>query len=292
MNNTLSAFGYPGGKVRSIRYIVPYFPTGFSEFREIFAGGASMSLQLMRRHPKAKFWINDLHYPVYCFWKMLRERPEDMSEYLLSAYDTFQKDLTGLYEACRTTIDSSNEFETACKFYIGQKLGFSGMGLDSTCSTRNVGKFTPRSIHSLFDISTLLKCRDVSITNLSYEQCLVPGENVLIFADPPYDIKRFLYGKKGSLHSGFSHLEFANTMRGCSNNWLITYNDNEQIRRMFADFNIFPWRVQYTMQNRNVGNELIITNYEKIKCGKQIEPHFPNRGCTRATLDTPYGLVN
>jgi DNA adenine methylase len=111
----------------------------------------------------------------------------------------------------------------------------------------------------------LLRARDVIITNEDYQKCLGAGENVFVFADPPYDIKSMIYGTKGDLHKEFSHSEFANVMRGTKHNWLITYNDNASIRSMFADFNMHPLYVNYIMGNgtgKRLGNELMITNYD------------------------------
>ncbi|MFQ3582267.1 MAG: DNA adenine methylase, partial [Chloracidobacterium sp.] len=78
--------------------------------------------------------------------------------------------------------------------------------------------------------------------------------------------KSRLYGRKGILHTGFSHDEFAVEMRACKHSWLITYDDSPEIRNNFSFANIYDWQLQYGMNNykqgkAEKGSELFIANY-------------------------------
>ena len=48
---SFSPLRYPGGKTRAIKQILPFIPT-FKEYREPFAGGASVFFALKQRLPK------------------------------------------------------------------------------------------------------------------------------------------------------------------------------------------------------------------------------------------------
>ena len=53
-------------------------------------------------------------------------------------------------------------------------------------------------------------------------------------------------------------------------NYLITYDDSNEIRKLFSFSNIDPWKLQYLMDNVNgnrpkKGSEIFITNYEQFK---------------------------
>lgn len=110
---------------------------------------------------------------------------------------------------------------------------------------------------------------NTTVTNGDYQQLIEqPGENVFIFLDPPYlsATKSKLYGKKGDLHTSFGHQRFAEVMENCSHKWLITYDDSEEIRKLFSFAQIIEWDLQYGMNNykqdkASKGKELMIKNY-------------------------------
>ena len=110
---------------------------------------------------------------------------------------------------------------------------------------------------------------NAQITNLDYGHLLEkPGKDVFIFLDPPYLSNRDskLYGKKGNLHTFFDHKRFAQLMKDCPHQWLITYDDCEEVRNNFSFASIHEWKLQYGMNNykqekAKKGDELFITNY-------------------------------
>ena len=261
MSTPLTAFGYPGGKVRALNSLSHYLKRDFREYREPFLGGASVGLWIMQRNPHARYWLNELFVPVYVFWKTLREHPEEMVRWLLRAEKQYQHDTKGLYDFCRSTFDSSNELEMACKEWILRKLTWGGMADKSTYRTTK--KFSKSAIVNLRELGDLLRAVDVKITNLDYSECLSSsGEDVFIFADPPYMIDSFLYGRNGELHRKFDHQEFSQRMKACTHDWLITYNDCDEIRTWFADYFLDPLDMTYTLRSKRSAYELIITNYE------------------------------
>ena len=116
-------------------------------------------------------------------------------------------------------------------------------------------------------MSSLLQ--NVEITNESYENLLFKnGKDVFIYFDPPYwkSMKSKLYGKNGDLHKSFDHTQLAKSVRKCKHKWLITVDDSDVIRQLFAFANIHPWKMQYGMNNvgkkrARKGKELFVTNY-------------------------------
>ena len=88
---------------------------------------------------------------------------------------------------------------------------------------------------------------------------------------PPYDIKDNLYGKKGSMHKGFDHDEFADNCSQSEIDMLISYNSDQLVKDRFKDWNVGEFDLTYTM--RSVGDymreqktrkELLLFNYEKL----------------------------
>jgi DNA adenine methylase len=74
-----SILRYPGGKSKVAQKIVSLLPPNIKEFREpMVGGGGSVSLVLKQTLPHVKVWINDLNYDLVCFWKTLRDYPEEL----------------------------------------------------------------------------------------------------------------------------------------------------------------------------------------------------------------------
>lgn len=100
-------------------------------------------------------------------------------------------------------------------------------------------------------IGKVLKDVDLTLTNCNYADCLLDtGRNTVIFGDPPYDIQRNdMYGYNGELHRSFNHRQLAHDMRNCPLRWMLSYNDNDDIRRLYADYDRIPYDLTYWMRN-------------------------------------------
>jgi DNA adenine methylase len=125
-------------------------------------------------------------------------------------------------------------------------------------------EITESSIERLKKASEIIK--DFRITHGDYERLLFEeGEGVFIFLDPPYysTTNSRLYGKRGHLHTSFDHKRLAENMRRCKHLWLITYDDCEEVRKLFSFAYIYSWELQYGMTAKK-GKELFITNYKVV----------------------------
>jgi DNA adenine methylase len=52
-------------------------------------------------------------------------------------------------------------------------------------------------------------------------------------------------------------------MKKCKHLWLITYDDCQEVRRLFSFAYIYSWELQYGMTTKK-GKELFITNYRVV----------------------------
>jgi DNA adenine methylase len=174
-----------------------------------------------------------------------------------------------LYKKLAPIDDSLDEFHRALRFYVLNRITYSGTvdsgGYSSEAYNR---RFTISNIEKLRPLSSLL--RNVEITNKSYETLLEPtGKSVFIFMDPPYwkSKKKALYGKNGNLNKSFDHKLFADNVSKCEHKWLITCDDSIFIRDLFSfTRRIRPWELRYGMTNAGnngavKGKELFISNY-------------------------------
>lgn len=263
-----SPLRYPGGKQRAITQIANYLPQSFHEFREPFIGGGSVFLYICQTYPDIKYWINDLNEELYHFWLQSQNNLPALVEQVwqVKKSKTCGRELFNQLAKADTTKMTS--LERATRFFVLNRISFSGTIESGGYSEASfLGRFTDSSIDRLAALDQSLV--NTKITNLDYGQLLEePGENVFIFLDPPYlaNSQSRLYGKKGDLHTFFDHNRFAKLMQDCSHQWLITYDDCEQVRENFDFAFIYEWELQYGMNNykqkqAKKGNELFITNY-------------------------------
>lgn len=82
MKSLKTPLRYPGGKSRALPKIFQYIPdlTDYIEYREPFLGGGSVALEVTKRYPGINVWVNDLYNPLYTFWSILQEYPQDLYE--------------------------------------------------------------------------------------------------------------------------------------------------------------------------------------------------------------------
>ncbi len=271
-----SPLRYPGGKSRALKQILPLVPLNISEFREPFVGGGSVffAIRSLFQDRIKSYWINDLNYDLYCFWKEVRDNVPDLiatlREIRATAIDgrALFEELTEAKDELNQNRNALSEFQRAVRFFVLNRITFSGI-VDSGGFSQSAyeKRFTDSSIERVKNISPYLA--RTKITNGDYTEALCQdGDNVFIFLDPPYwkATESKLYGVRGTLHTAFDHAQFAENMRKCPHKWLITYDDSPIIRELFAFAEIQEWTLQYGMNNYRKtsaakGDELFIKNY-------------------------------
>lgn len=279
-----SPLRYPGGKSRAIQQMKALTPNEFDEYREPFVGGASFFIYLKQKFPKLKFWINDLNVELYYFWKLVQTNSEKLAYEVAKVKKERSNGQELFNELVNTNVNTLSEFERAVRFFVLNRITFSGVVEAGGYSQQAfVGRFTDSSIERLAKLGELMD--GVKVTNLDYREMLFDGsKRIFTFLDPPYykATKSKLYGKNGVLHTEFNHNEFSDTMKKCEHSWLITYDDSPEIRKNFEFANIYEWELQYGMNNykqgkAEKGNELFISNYSlPIKSNKQKKNNEEN----------------
>lgn len=266
---------YPGGKSRACKKMDVYFPDlrEYTEYREPFLGGGSVAIHVTKKYPHLKIWVNDLYEPLVNFWQQLQMFGPDMQTKLQELKSRYpdRGSAKGLFLESKEYLNGneSDNLWRAISFYIVNKCSFSGLTESSS--------FSPQASDNNFSMNGILKLsaysdviKNWTITNHSYDY-LMDGRNkdAFIYLDPPYDIKDNLYGKKGSMHSGFNHSKFASDCENCPMDQLISYNSDQLVKDRFTNWNAAEFDLTYTM--RSVGEymrdqktrkELLLFNYE------------------------------
>ena len=264
---------YPGGKSRALKKLSHFLPdlNNYKQWREPFLGGGSMSIEMTKRYPHLEIWVNDLYYPLYNFWKQLKERGDDLANDLAILKESHNdtESAKRLFNHAKGHIGTDgDEFEDAIRFYVINKCSFSGLTESSSFSKQaSVSNFSFRGIGKLTYYTDLIS--NWKITNESYEELLTNDKEVFTYLDPPYEISSNLYGKRGSMHKDFNHDIFAENCSQYKGHQLISYNDTYLIKQRFGNkWNMDSYPLTYTMRSKGDylddqkrREELVVYNY-------------------------------
>ena len=265
---------YPGGKSRALSKLFQFIPDlkDYTEFREPFLGGGSVAIEIGKRYPHIDIWVNDLYEPLYNFWKVLQSDGQKLRDILIQ----LKQRHSDPGSAKQLFLDAKdylakpvgNSIDRAVSFYVVNKCSFSGLTESRAFSKQaSESNFSVNGIEKLPEYSLMIK--KWKITNLSYEQMLSDKERTYIYLDPPYEIKSNLYGRKGDMHKGFNHDEFATICDKSTSPILISYNSSQLIRDRFDGWTVAEFAHTYTMRSTGCYNkeqasrkELVLMNYE------------------------------
>ena len=278
---------YPGGKSRAVTKMAQYFPDmrKYVEYREPFLGGGSVAIHMTKMYPHLKITVNDLYEPLINFWTQLQTFGDELTNKLIDYkinHPNPSKELRTekgtkfpaqeLFLNSKEVINDSSfdPIERAAAFYIVNKCSFSGLTESSSFSKQaSVSNFSMRGIEKLPEYSQIIS--HWHINSYSYEYCFRTDihDGLFMYLDPPYDIKDNLYGKKGAMHKGFDHDQFAEDCSLSSVHQLISYNSDQLVKDRFKGWKAGEFNLTYTM--RSVGEymkdqqerkELLLFNYE------------------------------
>lgn len=247
-----SPLRYPGGKTRAIKllnsYLTKYYPDERVLVSPFFGGG---SFELYLADLGYTVYANDLFRPLYIFWKTAKADASKITE-LVRSMMPVTKDM---FHNIRSKIsDTTDEAEVAAYYFIINRCSFSGSTFCGGYSAQAAsGRLTESSLKTLDSVNL----ENVSISNQDCIEFLKGHPNELIYADPPYYIENYIYGKDGDLHESFNHETFANEIKKHSK-WILSYNDCTYIRNLYSDCRIFSESWSYGMNATKKSSEILI----------------------------------
>ena len=262
---------YPGGKSRAAAQLYKWFPAQIEEYREPFIGGASMALYYSQLHPDVPVWVNDKYDYLYNFWRVLQSDGQDLSDACIAIKKDHPYTISAksLFNGAKDEIQTADSFRQAVLFWVLNKCSYSGLTENSAFSeSASNQNFSLRGAGNLRKYPDIIK--NWTITNLDYKELMVDEldndqhPNPFVFLDPPYKIKSFLYGTKADLHKNFDHQRFYDDCSVCAYRWMITYNVDDEIEKLYSNYNQKYFTLTYGMQHRanNKKQELLISNYD------------------------------
>jgi len=176
------ALKYYGGKWRLAPWIISHFPPHNHYIEPCFGGGSV----LLRKPPSDLESVNDLNGRVVNFFKILRDRPNDLIRLIdLTPWAQEEYDLSKI--GCDDSLEDARQFFIMSWMSINGAPLPTGFRIGKTRGGR--GTVAPQDIinHSLYKVAKRIK--SVQITNLDAIEFLnkfSDDPNSLIYFDPPY----------------------------------------------------------------------------------------------------------
>lgn len=208
------AFGWYGGKYSHLAWLLPLLPYS-KQYCEPFGGSAAV---LLNRHPSLVETFNDLDGEVVNFFRVLRDKKEDLIEKI--GLTPFSRE--EFYLACQPHDVGVNDLERARRFFVRARQVRTGLAQTASLGRWANCKETSRagmsgvvsrwlgSVEALPDIAVRLL--RVQLENRPALEILdlYDSSETLFYCDPPYphatrgDAKAYGYEMTDAEHSAFA----------------------------------------------------------------------------------------
>jgi DNA adenine methylase len=216
--NTVSIFPYPGGKGRESDWIIDKIPP-HRTYVEVFGGSAAL---LYNKPPSRNEVYNDVNDDLVQFFRVLRERPDELVEWLRAvpyARSTYERWVTAYFSGQRP----DDPIARAGRFFalrymqfagdISMKSGFKTRAIRSPARTFNNAREQLREVADRF-ADVVIECNDWREVLQIYDD-----PRTVFYLDPPYLGSEHYYGVE------FDHAALADALADLNGNWLISYAD-------------------------------------------------------------------
>jgi len=274
-----------GGKSFIADWIVSFFPP-HRVYVEVFGGGASV---LFAKEPSDVEVYNDINGDLVNFFKVLRDRTDELKQYL---------DLTPMsrqlfYEAKEMLKEGKcrDEVERAALFLYVNCASVNGVGSFSSrvSSTRlSVAKKLRGKVDMLYEYAERFK--EVIIENLDFKQVIkqYDGEDTLFYVDPPYMFSKKLHTKSsdrdyyGTGWGWTKHVELADMLKNIRGKFVLSYYPYSDVYTLYPqkDFHYETKEVVRFSVKVNKGfskpkaTELLIMNFNPKEEKRGLEQWF------------------
>lgn len=247
-----SPLRYPGGKNRAIKSIYNYIPDTVTKLCSPFLGGASIELACSTR---MEVFGSDVFEPLVDFWQELLENPDELVKRVQSYYPLSKTTFYNLQKRYMTLTDKR---ERAAAFFVLNRSSFSGSTLSGGMSPDHP-RFNPSAINRL----ATFHADNFHVECLDFRDAISRHSDAFLYLDPPYLNRQALYGVNGDTHKGFDHKALAEILheRG---NWIMSYNESDEIRRLYHGYPIFLVEWTYGMSKNKQSSEVLVFSKDLV----------------------------
>jgi len=262
-----SPLRYPGGK----NCIFPFLSNLFYEnhliginYAEPYTGGAGLALRLLFEGYVEKVYINDLDRAVYCFWKSVLEKTDELCAWIREVeitVDNWKK-----YRKIFENSENEDYFDLAKSTFFLNRTNVSGVlsggiigGLEQKGKYKIDARFNKEDLIKRIERISNSKDRILlfNLDGLSFVKKIdkKKREDIFIYLDPPY------YQKGADLYMNFysqrDHKKLADYVHRLKKRWMVSYDNHEFILKLYSENHRVMYKLSQSASNR-IGDEILI----------------------------------
>ncbi|WP_270431043.1 DNA adenine methylase [Anaerostipes hominis (ex Lee et al. 2021)] len=266
---------YPGAKSKLSDYIQNLILLNNLDgctFYEPYAGSAAISFKLLENDIVSKVKINELDPLIYYFWLSVMHYTEDLIDLIRNTpvcLETWHE--KSLYRNKDFLLDKA-PVEIGFAGLFLNRTNFSGiLKANPLGGLKQTSKYTIDCRYNkdklIKSISQLSKYRDKvdiynldAITFMQKETRYKRNHSTFVYIDPPYFDKGpslYRYSYNTNMHHSLSTY-----IKRKGFPWLISYDDQPEIRKMYKSRNQQQIYLDYSVKTSKKGRELLISNLE------------------------------
>lgn len=253
---------YPGSKDKHIPFLKPYLRRAENSrtVYEPFAGTAAVTFYLLENQMIDYYHINDIDENMIALWKTIKTSPKK----LIKAVNNYTPKVDDFYEFKENM--GATTFEKAFRKLVMHQISYSGlgqkaggpMGGKNQASKYGIDcRWYPIKLETgIRECSYLLNSVQGNITSTSWEDTVNKAidNNGFLYLDPPY------YIKGGELyHNGVIDHELLASKLQKAPDFVLSYDDNSEIRKMYSWANITNIDVRSHLHHKII-TDVVITH--------------------------------
>lgn len=236
------------------------------QYAEPYAGGASVALSLLYNEFASVIHINDLDRSIYAFWRAAVDETEALCA-LIADCDVSMEEWER-QQRVQAASDSS-VLELAFSTFFLNRTNRSGIitagvigGKSQDGNWKLDARFNKSDLISRIEKIGRFRER-IEVYNLDCIEFIdevlpcLPSDTFL-YLDPPY------YEKGAELYENHyehdDHSSISLRMAELDNPWIVSYDNVEQISRIYAAFTSIEYGISYSAQQRYRGSEIMFAS--------------------------------
>lgn len=283
MIDTPSPLRYPGGKTilyKKIKNILEKNNLIECTYMEPFSGGAGLALKLLMNNDVKRIVINDLDFAIYSFWhNVLYDTDKfcndienikvDLEEWEKQKYIYNNQNNYSMYEVGLATffLNRTNRSGIIKGGVIGGKKQEGKYKIDCRFNKKvliekikKIGMYRNRIKLFNYDANDFIKRVVMRQKN----------ENFFIYFDPPYIKKGPELYKNHFNNEEHKYLSTNIKEKLFEKNWIVTYDKNELVQKLYDNFCIVEFDLNYSAGKNKTGNELMILSNSLVSSNSDI----------------------
>lgn len=269
MTRTASPLRYPGGKsclYEAMKNIIAENGLLHRTYAEPYAGGCGLALSLLFTGVVRDIHINDLDPSIWSFWhsalnhtdkliKMIQEVDLNIEEWRHQREVYREQDVLDPLRLGFAAFYLNRTNRSGIIAQAGVIGGLAQKGNYLMDCRFNKGDLVER-IQRVASYRDEIHLHRMDALEFMKESSKILPKKTLLCVDPPY------FNKGSKLYTSFyrpeDHAALAKEIQGLKLPWVVTYDNVEEIRKLYAKSHLHCFDLQYSVQTKRLGNELLI----------------------------------